>query len=509
MRFNRNETLAWLRGRPGVPVLIIGGGINGAGTLRDLAVGGVPALLAERGDFSGGASAASSHMLHGGIRYLENGEFRLVREAVQERNRLLRLAPDDAQPLPTVIPIFTTFSGLLNAPLRFLGLRRRPAERGALVIRIGLAFYDAFAGRDRVTPRGRMLGREEALRRFPRLNADIRAAALYYDALMPTPERLCMKVLLDGLAAHPEARAVNYLEAIGVEGRAVRLRDAETGEEFMVEPGCVVNAAGPWIDRANAALGLHTAYIGGTKGSHIVLDHPGLMAAIDGHEFFFENADGRIVLICPLHDRTLVGTSDIRIEDPDAARCTPEEEDYFVEMLGRVFPEIGGVREGIVFRFSGVRPLPRASGRTGEIPRDHSIQVDDRLPFPVFSLVGGKWTTFRAFGEQAADAVLARLGLARAGDTCARPLPGGGLGVVPDDDEIRRMCREEAVVHLDDLALRRTLLGMLGRLDGERMQWLARVAGAELGWDARRQNDEMERLAGILRERHGANLLGA
>src|SRR5688572_1618141 len=116
---NRNEILSSLQQDPHVSVLIIGGGINGIGTFRDLSLNGVDVLLVERGDFCSGASAASSHMAHGGIRYLENGEFRLVREAVQERNRLLQNAPHLVKPLPTTIPIFKRFSGLLNAPLKF------------------------------------------------------------------------------------------------------------------------------------------------------------------------------------------------------------------------------------------------------------------------------------------------------------------------------------------------------------------------------------------------------
>src|SRR5688572_23465617 len=135
---NRNEILSSLQQDPHVSVLIIGGGINGIGTFRDLSLNGVDILLVERGDFCSGASAASSHMLHGGIRYLENGEFRLVREALQERNRLLRNASHYARPLPTTIPIFSRFSGVLNAPLKFLGMLQRPAERGWLVIKIGL-----------------------------------------------------------------------------------------------------------------------------------------------------------------------------------------------------------------------------------------------------------------------------------------------------------------------------------------------------------------------------------
>src|SRR5512134_3895499 len=134
---HRNEILSALRHKPEVSVLIVGGGINGIGTFRDLALQGVDVLLVEKGDFCSGASAASSHMLHGGIRYLENGEFRLVREALTERNRLLHNAPHYAKPLPTTIPIFKWLSGMLNAPLKFLRLRDKPGERGAAVIKIG------------------------------------------------------------------------------------------------------------------------------------------------------------------------------------------------------------------------------------------------------------------------------------------------------------------------------------------------------------------------------------
>src|SRR3972149_3837129 len=127
----RQEIIDHYHDRPEVPVLIVGGGINGVGTFRDLALQGVDVLLIERGDFCSGASAASSHMAHGGIRYLENGEFRLVREAVQERNRMIENAPHIVKPLPTVVPMFRLFSGLLNAPFKFLNLLIRLPPRSS------------------------------------------------------------------------------------------------------------------------------------------------------------------------------------------------------------------------------------------------------------------------------------------------------------------------------------------------------------------------------------------
>src|SRR5512141_2797419 len=174
---NRQETLSALKKDPEVSVLIVGGGINGIGTFRDLALNGVDVLLVERGDFCSGASAASSHMAHGGIRYLENGEFRLVREAVQERNRMIQNAPHLVKPLPTTIPIFKTFSGLLNAPLKFLKLLDKPSERGALAIKIGLMLYDADTGQHRVVPRHQFHGKSASLKRWDKLNDEIEYTA--------------------------------------------------------------------------------------------------------------------------------------------------------------------------------------------------------------------------------------------------------------------------------------------------------------------------------------------
>ncbi len=163
---NRQEVLSHLKNNTEVSVLIIGGGINGIGVFRDLALNGVDVLLVERGDFCSGASSASSHMAHGGIRYLENGEFRLVREAVQERNRLLQNAPHLVKPLPTTIPIFKQLSGLLNAPLKFLGLLNKPSERGSLVVKLGLMLYDAYTGKERVVPKHTFLSRKRSLAKW-------------------------------------------------------------------------------------------------------------------------------------------------------------------------------------------------------------------------------------------------------------------------------------------------------------------------------------------------------
>ena len=509
---NRQETLTSIKLRSPT-VLIVGGGINGVGTFRDLTLQGVDTLLIDRADFCSGASAASSRMAHGGIRYLENGEFRLVREAVQERNRMIRNAPSLVKPLPTTIPIFKTFSGILNAPLKFLGWLEKPSERGALIIKIGLIFYDAFTGKTRAVPRHVFDNRSTSLRKYPRLNPAVRYTATYYDGIILSPERLTLELLLDAENEGAHARSINYVSLAGVNGNEVILRDELTGLSYGIAPRLIINAAGPWVDAANRHLGLPTQYIGPTKGSHLVLDNPELRQAIGDHEFFFENKDGRIVLIFPLFDKVMIGTSDIPIEDPDSVRCTEEEVDYFIEMVGRVFPGIQVSREQIVFRFSGVRPLAYTKARNaGQITRDHHIQEDKLAEIPVLSLVGGKWTSFRAFSEQVTDRALAFLGVARKSDTRSLPI-GLGRNARPlktdahyTQTEITGMAEHEKIVHLDDLILRRTLLAYLGQLTLPLIDEAADVLGDALSWDEARKSAEVRRCLKILEERHGVML---
>jgi len=557
---NRQDILTSLKSHSPA-ILILGGGINGAGTFRDLALNGVDVLLIDRADFCSGASAASSHMAHGGIRYLENGEFRLVREAVQERNHMIENAPHLVRPLPTTIPIFKVLSGLLNAPLKFLGWLEKPSERGALVIKIGLMLYDAYTRGQGTVPPHVFDKRAVALKKFRYLNPEICYAATYYDGSILSPERLTVELILDGEAEGEHAQALNYVSLAGVKGDIFKLKDEVTGQTIDIHPRLMVNAAGPWIDAANRSLGLQTRYIGGTKGSHLILNHPLLRAAIGKNEFFFENKDGRIVLIFPLMDKVLIGTSDIPIENPDEARCTEDEIDYFMGMIARVFPSIKVDRSHIVFRFSGVRPLAYTHAKNaGQITRDHHIQEDKFGDIPIYSLVGGKWTSYRAFSEQVTDKVLSYLSLPRKADTKNLPIGGGkdypwtgyvqlqffnqvyeltglpnkwpkilfdrygthaqeiaafmagdydvALKHKPDMTrrEIAFLAQREKIVHLDDLLLRRTMLAFLGELTRPLMEELAEYVGEALGWTKAQIKAEVSRSLDILADRHGVQL---
>ena len=558
---NRTEILSSLKANPQVSVLIVGAGINGIGTFRDLALNGADVLLIDRGDFCSGASAASSHMAHGGIRYLENGEFRLVREAVKERNRMIQNAPHIVKPLPTTIPMFKYFSGLFNAPLKFLGWLDKPSERGSVIIKLGLMMYDAYTGSQRTVPRHKFYSRTESLKKWGKLNSEIVNTAVYYDGLISNPERLALEIMLDAEAENPRACALNYVSLIGGGGKTVAVRDELTDETFEIEPKLVINAAGPWIDFANHSLGVTTRYIGGTKGSHLVLNHPELRSAIGENEFFFENKDGRIVLIFPLQDRVLIGTSDIKIDHPDEALCTDDEVDYFLEMTARVFPNIKVGHEHVVFAFSGVRPLASSVAKTtGQYSRDHHIEVLSgdwtNLNFPVYSLVGGKWTSFRAFSEEVTDKVLQFLGIKRNRNTQELPI-GGGRNYPRNDGEKNKyingiaawtgfsrdrlevlferygtrvealaeflklsedaalknlpeftrreilfLIQHEKANHLDDILLRRTMLAMLGRLTREAVDEVNAIMAESQGWDAEQKKAEAERTLRLLRDRH-------
>ena len=571
-------SLQALRDRPRAKVLIIGGGINGVGTFRDLALQGVDVALVERGDYCQGASGASSHMIHGGIRYLENGEFRLVRESVVERNRLLRIAPHYVKPLQTTIPIFSTFSGVLSAPLRFLTHKQqgKPKERGAFLIKLGLSLYDSFSRDGGTVPRHEFRGRKRALAELPRLHPGIKYAATYFDASVHNPERLTLDVLQDGEKAgrasgswNASARASNYVSLQSVSdggpsgngspaaGSTVQLRDELTGELFDFTADVIVNTTGAWVDLTNQAMGAASAFMGGTKGSHIVLDHPELLAACNGREIFFEHTDGRIVLIYPMGDRVLVGTTDVDADMTQDAVCTDGEIEYFLELIGHVFPGIPVDRGQIVYTFSGVRPLPRHDAtQPGFVSRDYRIERRASAPGAVvFSLVGGKWTTFRALAEHMTDNVLTELGVERKMST-AKLAIGGGAGFPADDEGIQKwikahasgnrdadrtaglltrygtragdvisyldggpdrplrstrelsvreleyMAGHEQIGHLIDVLIRRTSLAFRGLVTGELLNEVCEVLAGPLGWDAAAQAAEIHHAREVLERLH-------
>jgi len=540
--------------------VIVGAGINGVGVFRDLSLQGVDCLLIDKGDLASGASSAPSRMIHGGLRYLEHGSFALVAEATRERNLLLRNAPHLVRPLKTVMPLANRFGGLLSSLLRFVGISVSPGARGLFVVRLGLHLYDLLGRRQRVMPghtTERVSPRDSALFR-----PDVRWSATFYDAWISHPEWLVLELVGDACRDQPQSAASNYCKLVGCEGKALTLRDELSGETVHVTADVVVNATGAWLDRCASLMEGEDARVMGTKGSHLVLDHPTLRRLLDGRMAYFEASDGRVCIAYPFLGRVLVGSTDIPIDNPDEAATEPAEIDYLLGVLREMFPRLGFERDQVLYTYVGVRPLARSSAdKPGGISRDHSVVLDPpngKRGIPMIGLVGGKWTTFRALAEQAADEVLQQLGRPRSRSTDGLPIGGGaawpghakameafvaqiqaasgvsrqrasdllgryGTQALPlaerftrDGDaplvagysaaELRYLCRETGVVHLDDLVIRRTLLAISGLVTDAVLADVARFAAEALGWDAARRSSELAACTALLREHHGVSL---
>jgi len=348
----------------------------------------------------------------------------------------------------------------------------------------------------------------------------------------------------------PACAALNYVTAEKADLDHVVLRDRISGNTVTVRPKAVVNATGAWVDSANRALGIETRFMGGTKGSHLVIDNPALFAALGDRMIYYEHADGRICITFRFLGKVIMGSTDIRIANPDDAVCEDAEIDYMMTTLKGVFPELRLARADVVHVFCGVRPLP-ASGLdyTSRVPRSHRLalsEADDLRGFPVYSMVGGKLTTFRAFAEQVADTLLAQLGRRRVAATRERVYHGAEGYPRGDDErrqwiarvadasglaplrvaallerygteaeplshrqepdwrtplktlsdytvgEIRMIAANEHVVHLSDLTRRRSVITLLGRSTGAALAELAEIVGDVLGWDAARRKQEAD-----------------
>ena len=536
--------------KPHYPVLIIGAGVNGSGLFRDLCLQGVDCLLIDRGDICEGASAAPSRLIHGGIKYLETGEFRLVRESAIERNRLLRNAPHFVKALETVVPVRSWLGGIIPSALRFLGFNTKMSDRGALITEIGLRIYDAFSRKVQALPDHRFFGPKKLRAEYPGFAPEILGAGLYYEGRITHAERLGLELVIDGLAANAGSALRTYTKAQRMGGgKELVLADCISGEKHTLTADVIINAAGAWIDKVNSSLGIQSQHMGGTKGSHLIVDHPELVAALKDRMIYFGTADGRVNLVYPFFGHALIGATDIPVNDPDEAVCSAQETDYLIKVIHEIFPGITISHDQILLFYCGVRPLPRSVGNAGgAVSRDHAI-ARDQLPnteVPVFSLIGGKWTTFRAFAAQSADLVLDQLGQKRRNSTENLAIGGGRnypkdassqnsfvqslaseyklsaasahnlfdhygtsaksvaaamaagkdqtLAAVPgySQREIAHICQNEFVRRLSDILLRRTAIAMEGLFSMKAVEEVAQIAAATLGWTKARTKTEID-----------------
>jgi len=563
-------------------VIIIGAGINGAGIARDAAMRGLKVLLLDKGDIGSGTSSWSTRLIHGGLRYLEHGEFGLVRESLRERECLLKIAPHLVRPIEMLVPIYAN------------------ARRGHWTMRAGMWAYDLLSFGKQL-PRHRMLSPAETLARTPGLNSlGLVGAAVYFDAQVEFAERLVLENVI-AAATHGatvityacvtklhiqdgEVRGVEFITSVqgpkskvqsqfltGTAGVPPALLGNETTQ--CATAPIIINAAGPWIDELlSNTVGNSPRLIGGTKGSHIIVaPFPGAPASA---LYVEAETDQRPFFIIPWNGHYLIGTTDIPYTgDLDHVEIEDDEIDYLLCETNRVIPGACLSRQEILYTYSGVRPLPFTGGggeclarplpqavltRPGRsdassITRRHFIRRHPNAE-NLFSIVGGKLTTYRSLAEETVDLIFRKLGQALERGHLARsegekrncttaqvPLPGaatsdweafstnfrrrGGLSeltfdhllrtygtratdvlkLVADDSALAEVFdtetgaiaaevvfafKHELAQTLADCLLRRTMVGLNSTRGLEAVETAAKIAQTHLGWSETCANQE-------------------
>ena len=483
-----------------VDLLVIGGGIIGAGIARDAALRGLSVALVEQDDFGSGTTSRPTRLIHGGLRYLELFDFGLVRSDMREREILLRIAPHLVFPLPFLLPLY------------------RPSLWYQAKLRIGMQLYDVLS-LDKSLPRREWLDRAEALTVEPDLDPDgLHGAWRFYDAQVPLVERLVIENVVDaarhGALVLNHSRAERFLrENDRVIGAAVR--DRIGGADIEVRARLTVNATGPWLDRTIASVRrTPRPLLRLTKGIHLVTPRATQQAHV-----LFARSDGRLFFVLPWLDNTLVGTTDTDYDgDPASAAATEEDVRYLQEAARRAFPN--APFDEILYTYAGVRALVREEGVSeGEVSRKHALFDHERRDgvAGALSVVGGKITAYRAIAEEATDVALRKLG--RNGKdglrstTASARLPGadgsrereisslaqndGGLAAPlcahhhGPAAEIVHAVRSEWARTLGDALLRRTAIGLAPCQGLDCADAVAGLMGRVLGWDEDRRKTEV------------------
>lgn len=466
-------------------VAVLGGGVTGLAVARLAARSGWTAALIERDDLACGASSTSSHMLHGGLRYLEHAHFALVREALAERTAVARMAPRLAHPARFVVPL--TRGGRL-APWK---------------LRAGLWLYDLLAGREGLSRRGWATAREAAAI-VPGLSTDgLLGAGLYSDGVMDDA-RLAVAVARDaaahGAAIHTRTELVAARPAEG--GVALSVRDRETREERELVAGVVVNATGAWTDATRRELRRSISpgvpdpppLLKPSRGTHLV--YPALT---DGHGLLVAAAsDGRAFFVVPFAGRSLVGTTEVETSSPPGPNewaPSPEEIRYLASEVARVLPAAANVEP--LAAYAGVRPLLDSGGAVGSASREHRVITEG----PLLTVAGGKYTTFRVMARDTLVAAARRL--KRDPATLvpdAAPLPAP-LAEAADDTQLgAHAAGEEFARSLEDALRRRSTRWLADDGGIAAAPAVASAMGRRLGWTPEREREEIDRWEARVRD---------
>ncbi len=386
-------------------LIVIGGGINGAAIAREAQLSGVNVLLIEREDLCSGTSAASTRLIHGGLRYLEHAEFSLVYESLSERERLLKTAPHLVEPLEIFLPL------------------THASRRGPLMIRMGMWLYDLLSWR-KALPAHRMLSREGMLEALPGLDgSELVGGAAYFDAQVRYPERLVLENALDAEANGATIALNTVVKQLLIErGRISGVAWESDGSLGTARAPVVVNAAGPWVDSVLGSVEKNQQ-IGGTKGSHLIAEP---FAGAPAHAVYAEAvSDGRPFFVIPWNGLYLIGTTDVRYEgDPSHASMSGDEFRYLVAETRQLFAGASDLEHRVCYTCSGIRPLPPSkSEKEGAITRRHLIKRH-RAVDGLYSVIGGKLTTHRALAVDCMKRLRRRLGVSLRSPTTNRALPG-------------------------------------------------------------------------------------
>jgi glycerol-3-phosphate dehydrogenase len=385
-------------------VLVIGGGIHGAAVAREAALRGLATVLLEKGDLASGTSSRSSRLIHGGLRYLEQGRLRMVREALVERTRLLRAAPHLVRPLPMLMPMYDW------------------TPQSAFVLRTGLRLYDLLALGSPM-PRSRSLTADACRTTCPQLRGTgLRHGLLYHDAA--TNDRL-LTLAVAAAASEAGARIANHVEVLGLRDGEVTATDSLTGDVVKLRPARIVNAAGVWIDQVRLRLGITAgARVRTSRGSHIVLPRPAMAAAL---AFFLP--DRRIQFLVPGEHGLMAGTTDVDDPtDPDRI-ATPEEDVRYLLESSSLVLDPPARKDEVTHAWVGLRALVNEKGNPGRISREAALLLERTGGIDVLSIIGGKLTTHRSLAEKALAKLLGRD--PGPSPTRERPLPGGELPLEP------------------------------------------------------------------------------
>ncbi|MCL4138240.1 UNVERIFIED_CONTAM: hypothetical protein GTU68_054041 [Idotea baltica] len=388
-------------------LVVIGGGINGAGIARDAAGRGLSVLLVEKDDLAEHTSSASTKLIHGGLRYLEHYDFMLVRHALQEREVLLKAAPHIIWPLRFVLP-------------------HHKALRPKWLIRLGLFLYDHIGGR-KLLPASYSLDLTKHVS-GEALKSEFTSGFEYSDCWVQDA-RLVVLNVMDAAALGCDVRTrCECTDLVRLEGQwRVHLHNKLTDNNSTVTARAVVNASGPWVEETLGLDEEHDSKHGVrlVKGSHIVVpklfDHP--------YTYIFQNADNRVLFAVPYEqDYTLLGTTDVEVNDKPSKQYIEQEEiNYICKSVGEYFEQPIDPAT-VKWTYAGVRPLyDDASENASKVTRDYKLDLDVRKNAPVLSVYGGKITTYRKLAEQAVDILKETLGHSQPAWTADAPLPGGDI----------------------------------------------------------------------------------